>query len=164
LGVKKPKEQDAIKDVIVLLENKLGIKIEKIGKEDNIDEFDFDLLVTKLPDDVTYELSEIGDKNVRFKSISQYPYMIRDVAVFTPEGTKSEEIFEIISSEAGELMIKNRLFDVFNKKFEDGSIKTSYAYRLIFQSYERTLSDDEVNAIMQKITYKLNSNSGWQVR
>lgn len=164
LGVKKPKEQDVINGVIVLLENKLGIKLEKINREENIAEFDFDLLLTKLSDDITYDLSEIGNKDVRFKSISQYPYMIRDVAVFTTEGTKPEEVFDIISKEAGDLMIKNRLFDVFNKKFEDGSTKTSYAYRLIFQSYERTLSDDEVNAIMQKITDKLNAKNGWQVR
>jgi phenylalanyl-tRNA synthetase beta subunit len=61
-------------------------------------------------------------------------------------------------------MIKNRLFDVFTKKFEDGSSKVSYAYRLIFQSYERTLSDEEINLIMQKITDKLNAKEGWQVR
>ena len=176
LGIKKPKENDVLNYTIKLLSENLGTQFTKINKSDkistevlmdkdeNIAEFDFSSLVTKLSDDVSYDLGEVGNKDVRFKSISQYPYMIRDVAVFTPEGTKSEEVFEIISKEAGELMIKNRLFDVFNKKFEDGLTKTSYAYRLIFQSYERTLSDDEVNAIMQKITDKLNTKADWQVR
>jgi phenylalanyl-tRNA synthetase beta subunit len=172
-SVKKPKEKDVINDVIVLIEKELGLEVGKglslalEGEslaDSNIAEFDFGSLIAKLPDEVSYELTEIGDKDVRFKSISQYPYMIRDVAVFTPDGTKPEEVFEIISSEAGELMIINRLFDVFNKKMDDGSIKISYAYRLIFQSYERTLSDNEINIIMQKITDKLNSKSGWQVR
>lgn len=175
LGIKKPKENEVLDSTIKLLSEKLGIKFENIssldktsaevltGKE-NIAEFDFSFLLTKLSDEVSYELSEVGNKDVRFKSISQYPYMIRDVAVFTPEGTNPEEIFEIISSEVGELMIKNRLFDVFTKKFEDGSSKVSYAYRLIFQSYERTLSDEEINLIMQKITDKLNAKEGWQVR
>jgi len=163
-SVKKPKEKDVINDVIVLIEKEFGIKLEKLNNNEFAVEFDFGSLIAKLPDEVSYELTEIGDKDVRFKSISQYPYMIRDVAVFTPDGTKPEEVFEIISSEAGELMIINRLFDVFNKKMEDGSIKISYAYRLIFQSYERTLSDNEINIIMQKITDKLNSKSGWQVR
>ncbi|MCX6717221.1 MAG: phenylalanine--tRNA ligase beta subunit-related protein [Candidatus Taylorbacteria bacterium] len=164
LSIKKPKEKDVINNVIVLIEKELGIKLEKLNNNEFAVEFDFGSLIAKLPDDVSYELTEIGDKNVRFKSISQYPYMIRDVAVFTPDGTKPEEVFDIISSEINELVIKNNLFDVFNKKMEDGSIKISYAYRLIFQSYERTLSDNEVNTIMQKITDKLNSKLGWQVR
>ena len=164
LSIKKPKEKDVINNVIVLIEKELGIKLEKLNSNEFSVEFDFGSLIAKLPDEVSYELTEAGDKNVRFKSISQYPYMIRDVAVFTPDGTKPEEVFEVISSEVGELMIINRLFDVFNKKMEDGSIKISYAYRLIFQSYERTLSDNEINIIMQKITDKLNSKSGWQVR
>jgi len=164
LGVKKPKEKDILDSTVKLLSEKFGVQFVKINKEENVAEFDFSLLLTKLSDDVSYELSEIGNKDVRFKSISQYPYMIRDVAVFTTEGTKPEEVFEIISKEAGELMIKNRLFDVFTKKLEDGSTKTSYAYRLIFQSYEKTLSDEEINAIMKKITDNLNAKSGWQVR
>ena len=90
--------------------------------------------------------------------------MIRDIAVFTPEGTKAEEVFSIIQKEAGKLMIKNRLFDVFTKTLSDGVTKISYAYRLIFQSYERTLTDDEANSIMTKITEKMNTNTGWYVR
>lgn len=164
LGLKKPKENEILNSIIKILSEKFGVQFVKINKEENIAEFDFSLLTTKLSDDVSYDLKEVGNKDIRFKSISQYPYMIRDIAVFTPEGTEPEEVFNIISSEAGGLMIKNRLFDVFTKKFEDGSSKTSYAYRLIFQSYEKTLSDEEINLIMQKITDKMNSNSGWQVR
>jgi phenylalanyl-tRNA synthetase beta subunit len=164
LGLKKPKENEVLDSIIKILSEKFGVQFVKINKEENIAEFDFSLLTTKLSDDVSYDLKEVGNKDIRFKSISQYPYMIRDIAVFTPEGTKSEEVFGIISSEAGNLMVKSRLFDVFTKKFEDGSSKTSYAYRLIFQSYEKTLSDEEINIIMQKITDKMNSNVGWQVR
>ena len=164
LGLKKPKENEVLDSIVKILSENFGVQFVKMNKEENIAEFDFSLLTTKLSDDVSYDLKEVGNKDIRFKSISQYPYMIRDIAIFTPEGTKSEEVFDIISSEAGKLMVKNKLFDVFTKKFEDGSSKTSYAYRLIFQSYEKTLSDEEINIIMQKITDKMNSNIGWQVR
>ena len=53
------------------------------------------------------------------------------------------------------------------KKFKKGD-QVSYAFRLVFQSYERTLTDGEVNEIMTKITNKIKdkkTNSiGWQVR
>jgi phenylalanyl-tRNA synthetase beta subunit len=42
--------------------------------------------------------------------------------------------------------------------------RTSYAFRLVFQSYERTLRDEEVNDIMTKISSKIKDNPGWQVR
>ena len=165
LGIKKPKEVDLLIEAQCAISGALGINLSKINKEENIGEYEWDKLMSEIDSDTKeYDFSEVGDKTKRFRKISQYPFMIRDIAVFTPEGTKPEEVFEIISKEAGTLMIKNRLFDVFTKKLEDGSSKTSYAYRLIFQSYERTLTDDEVNSIMQKITDKMNANNGWQVR
>ena len=51
------------------------------------------------------------------------------------------------------------LFDEFKK---DG--KTSYAFRLVFQSYDRTLTDQEVNEVMNTITEKITEQEGWQVR
>ncbi len=164
IGLKKPKEQDVINDVIVVIEKKLNTKLIKINQEENIAEFNFEKMLEKFPDMTEYDFSEIGDKNKKYKKISQFPFMIRDIAVFTPEETKAENVLEIINKEAGELMIKNRLFDVFTKTFEDGTKKTSYAYRIVFQSYDRTLTDDEVNVIMAKITEKMNANDGWQVR
>ena len=57
------------------------------------------------------------------------------------------------------------LFDEFKKPTrpgEDGKI--SYAFRLVFQSYDCTLTDAEVNEIMTKITNKIKKNNDWQVR
>ncbi|MDD4803830.1 MAG: phenylalanine--tRNA ligase beta subunit-related protein [Candidatus Pacebacteria bacterium] len=164
LGFKTIKEKEYLESVLKKLEEKIGFKLNKINNDENIAEFDLNLITKGLPELTEYKPEIFSDLGVKFKHISQYPFMIRDIAVFTKEGTKPEEVFEIISSEAGELMIKNRLFDVFTKNFPDGTSKTSYAYRLVFQSYEKTLSDDEVNVIMQRITDKMNAKDGWQVR
>jgi phenylalanyl-tRNA synthetase beta chain len=164
VGLKKPKEKDTLESTLKIFFEKLGVSMQKINKEENIAEFNFEKILEKLPEIKEYDFSEVGDKTKRFKKISQFPFIIRDIAVFTPEGTSREIPLEIINKEAGNLMIKNRLFDEFVKTFEDGSKKTSYAYRLIFQSYDRTLTDDEVNKIMEKITEKMNKNEGWQVR
>ncbi len=167
LGLKKPKEKEVLDATIKILSEKLNVDLVQMKiatKDETIAEFNFVKILEKLPEATEYVMSEVGDKNKKYKKISQYPFMIRDIAVFTPEGTKSEEVFSIIEKEVGELVIKSRLFDVFTKAFPDGAKKVSYAYRLIFQSYERTLTDDEVNAIMTKITEKMNKKTGWQVR
>lgn len=163
-GVKKSTDKKDCETIIKTLSEKLGVVLQKTNAEENIAEFNLKAILEKLPELKEYDFSEVGDRDAKFKKISPYPYMVRDIAVFTPEATKPEAVFSIIQKEAGKLMVKNRLFDVFTKKFPDGSSKISYAYRLIFQSYERTLSDDEVNAIMEKITKKMNANAGWQVR
>jgi phenylalanyl-tRNA synthetase beta subunit len=164
IGLKKPKEQDILSETILVLEKELGVKLNRLNSENNIAEFDFNGIITELSEPEKHVFSELTRETKYFKKISQYPFMIRDVAVFTPEGTKAEEVLEIIKKEAGKLAVKNRLFDVFTKRFEDGSQKISYAYRLIFQSYDRTLTDVEVNVIMDNITKKLNTKVGWQVR
>ena len=42
--------------------------------------------------------------------------------------------------------------------------KKSYAFRLVFQAMDRTLKEDEINAIMKKVTDDMNAQENWQVR
>ena len=83
---------------------------------------------------------------------------MRDVAVFVPDSVEAYEIETIITENGGELLIKYRLFDTFQKEG-----KTSYAFRMIFQSFERTLTDDEINCTMVTIVQKI-EEKGWEVR
>jgi phenylalanyl-tRNA synthetase beta chain len=69
----------------------------------------------------------------------------------------------VIRKEAGELLVSSRLFDVFTKEFPEGK-KDSYAFNLVFQSHEKTLSDEEVMVIMKRITKALVGQIGWVVR
>jgi len=95
-----------------------------------------------------------------FKMWSIFPFIARDIAVWVSEEIKSEDVEKVIKNSMGELVIRGpKLFDQFKK---DGKI--SYAFRLVFQSYDRTLTDTEINEIMTKITNKIKEKNGWQVR
>ena len=85
--------------------------------------------------------------------------MLRDIAVWVPSNVTSGDVLEIVKKEAGELLVNTRLFDEFKK--DD---KISYAFNLVFQSQDKTLSDEGVNKIMNSVTNALNSNSNWEVR
>ncbi len=95
----------------------------------------------------------------RYAPFSKYPFVARDIAVWTPEDAVAEKVENLIQVEAGDLLLVLNLFDQFKKEG-----KVSYAFHLVFQSFDKTLSDDEVNKIMDKVTTSLNSNSGWAVR
>jgi phenylalanyl-tRNA synthetase beta subunit len=94
-----------------------------------------------------------------FKNWSLYPFITRDISVWVPEGTSSDELQKMYQTIGGELLIRTpECVDMFTK---DG--KTSYAFRLVFQSYERTLTDGEISIIMTEIQSKI-SEKGWVVR
>jgi len=94
-----------------------------------------------------------------FKSWSLYPFIYRDIACWVPEGTESNKLFEIYKELGGDLLVKD---PVLVDKFQKGD-KISYAYRLVFQSYEKTLKDEEINEIIEKINTKI-SSLGFEIR
>jgi phenylalanyl-tRNA synthetase beta subunit len=105
--------------------------------------------------------------NQKFKMWSLFPFIARDVAVWVPEEVKSEKVAKIIKDNMGDMVVRGpKLFDEFKKPASPagGDGKVSYAFRLVFQSYKRTLTDAEVNKIMTEITNKIKENNGWQVR
>lgn len=94
-----------------------------------------------------------------YKKVSAYPRIIRDIALFVPETVDPSEVSGVIKETAGLLLAQDpTLFDVFIK---DG--KKSLAFRLVFQSYEKTLSDEEVNGVMNQVISVV-KEMGWEVR
>lgn len=95
---------------------------------------------------------------LRFQLFSKYPYIVRDIAMWTPTSTDVDAVLADIKKEAGDLCLKVDLFDRFEK-----DAKVSLAYRLIFQSFERTLTEVEVQAVMEKVSAVLKSK-GFEIR
>jgi len=101
----------------------------------------------------------------KFVPWSVYPFMTRDVAVWTNGGEDKEKLYAILAD--ADLLIRTpRLVDEFSKPASsaDGNGRTSYAYRLVFQAYDRTLTDEEVGKIMDGIYAKIAENKDWEVR
>ncbi|HVS79689.1 MAG TPA: phenylalanine--tRNA ligase beta subunit-related protein [Candidatus Paceibacterota bacterium] len=170
IGVKnvkkdKKKEDEKAGEALIKLFEKLGCAPESETEMKNgIAEISLSKLVGQLP-----EVKEYGDilathkKNIRYKSLSPYPFVLRDIAVWMPAETPAHELEAVLLEMGGPLLAAHRLFDTFTKEFDTGEKKTSYAFRLVFQSMEKTLSDDEVNGIMSRVNDKVMSK-GWEVR
>ena len=121
-------------------------------------EFDLGKMIEQASDNLVLPVF-INREVKKYQPISQYPFSVRDIAVWTEGEGNEVEIENIIKKYAGDLLKRVSLFDVFSK---DG--KTSYAYRLVLQSMEKTLEEAEINEIMNKITEEMNGMEGWQVR
>ena len=94
----------------------------------------------------------------RYQPFSRQPYMVRDIALWVPADTNADAVRENIKAEAGELCQAVRLFDTFEKEG-----KMSLAFRLIFQSFEKTLTEAEANDATQKVSEKLKAQ-GFEIR
>jgi phenylalanyl-tRNA synthetase beta subunit len=93
-----------------------------------------------------------------YKPFSVYPFVLRDTALWVPAGTEANAIEDVIRGNAGELLVRLNQFDRFEKEG-----KVSLAFRLVFESMERTLTDEEVNGVMKSVTGAL-LKAGYTVR
>lgn len=156
---KEARESELLTQAREALATSLGVSMLEWKKEGNVCE----LTIPSVPESETNYTPLIPSFTPGvYKRISAYPFVLRDIAVWAPEGIFQSQILAIIKKEGSGLLIHERLFDVFTKEFNDVK-KTSYAFNLVFQSPERTLSDVEINEIMTRITTKL-SEHGLEVR
>jgi len=157
---KKIKGRNAQEELAQICQ-KLGIEGDKKGDEIlAIQEISFDQLAKDYKDDSPAKLDDYLAPDFKYRSIPAYPRIIRDVAVWVPEAVEVEEVMAVIKKTVSNLCVEGPvLFDEFAKEG-----RKSLAFRLVFQSYEKTLSDDEANSEMIKVIESLESDSGWEVR
>lgn len=133
-------------------DSKEEIHIASIGQKDNAEE---GTLANIKPEPIDTLPTSATD---RYQSFSRYPSITRDIALWVPADTKSEEVKDVIEKSAGNLMTRIDQFDEFKK-----GDKTSYAFRLVFQSFEKTLTDNEANTAMSAV-YEASKAKNWEVR
>lgn len=167
------KPTETIEQIIAELAQTTNIEIPNdisVTGEKALLECELDQIISELPDKQEGDLIELLEnksekkKTHIFSPVSPYPFVLRDIAVFVPDGMSDRDIACKIRKQAGNLLANLRLFDTFEKSLEDGTRCVSYAFRLVFLSKQKTLSDKEVNVIMKKITEALNSLKGVRVR
>lgn len=91
---------------------------------------------------------------MKYKEISKYPTVKKDIAIVVDKSITASEIAMQIKKAAGSLLINSEVFDIYTGKgIAEG--KKSLAYSLTFGSNDRTLTDEEINAILDKIIEKL---------
>ncbi|MDO8620535.1 MAG: phenylalanine--tRNA ligase subunit beta [bacterium] len=157
-GGPKKKVASELTAIAQTLGKELGVTF--VGEtKDGVFECALSSVFEKFAEPKKWDISNANSHNEKFTSFSLYPFIVRDVALFVSPDTTAESVAKIIKENAGELVVRGpELFDEFSK---DG--RKSLAFRMVFQSFDRTLSDDEINAVMEKVYTALTSN-GWEVR
>ena len=107
------------------------------------------------------KLLSIRTGSMKYKDISKFPGVYKDVAFIVDNNTTSLEIETVIKKSGGKLLTNIQIFDVY-PNVEEG--KKSMAYKLYFQDPSRTLSDEEVMEVFNKIISDVESKLNAKVR
>ena len=157
-----PKEEDLNK---LILEIKSLFGLENLLIEKNIKQFEKGLVIeidlNSLQKDQKESSTYIALQNVesldtKYQSLSPFPFITRDISVLIDKNIDVKVLENILEENSTDLCTKIYQFDKFQK---EGETKTAFGYRLVFQSFEKTLEDIEVSLIMDKIYMKIKENS-----
>ncbi len=132
--------------------------IDKKGaQETTLSEFTKDIQIEDSYDSVFPDSPQLTARS--FAPWSVYPFISRDISLWVPADKNEESIVNIIKENMGDLVsVGPTLVDSFEK---DG--KKSLAFRIVFQSMDRTLADSDVDSPMRQITGAL-EKSGCTIR
>lgn len=98
-------------------------------------------------------LTELSNKKTRpykYKELSKYPSITKDVAFVMPLYMESKEVEKEIKRSGGKYLKEINVFDLYRGE-NIGKDEKSIAYSLVFESTERTLTTDEINETFNKI-------------
>lgn len=150
------KEDKIIQTVIAQLNDKMSADISfDIAK--GIAECNITELLPSLPEVEAYA-PVVPGKAIAYQSFSLFPSMSRDIAMWVQEGVTRTEVEQVLNDAVGSLCVRITFVDEFTKEG-----RTSLAFRLIFQSSTRTLTDGEVAGIMEAINNAV-AEKDWEVR
>ncbi len=95
----------------------------------------------------------IGIEN-KYKPLPKFPSSTRDLALICDESLQVYEIEKVIKQQCGNILEKFELFDVYRGKQINKGFK-SVAYTLVFRASDKTLSDIEIDKIMENLLVSL---------
>ena len=102
-------------------------------------------------------ISDAAREERTYRPIPRYPSMVRDFSFYVDDTVATSTIIETIKG-VSPLVASVGVFDLFRKEVR------SVSFRVVFQSYEDTLTDESVNGLQQIIIDRLVKTDGIKLR
>lgn len=100
---------------------------------------------------------------MKYKDISTYPNVNKDVAFVMDKSKTSKEIETVIKKAGGNLLTNIEVFDVYTGE-NVGENEKSIAYSLTFNDSKKTLTEEEITPIFEKIIETVENKCGVKLR
>ncbi|MDF2524333.1 MAG: phenylalanine--tRNA ligase subunit beta, partial [Clostridiales bacterium] len=99
----------------------------------------------------------------QYKALPRFPAVSRDIAMLVNDEIMVKQIEDIIKQKSGKILEDIKLFDVYKGKQVPEGMK-SVAFSITFRAEDRTLVDEDVNKVMDKVVEGLRTNLNAQLR
>ena len=115
------------------------------------------------------KIVKYSKQNKKYHEVPKFPAVERDIAIIVDEGIEVGEIEKTIIRKARKLLKGKKsleelkLFDIYRDE-KIGENKRSVAYSLVFRDLSKSLSDDEINPVMEEITKELENKFNAELR
>jgi phenylalanyl-tRNA synthetase beta chain len=109
-------------------------------------------------------LQKTVNQKIRFKEISKFPSVRRDLALIVDNSIKFSDIVNIAKKVGKKQIDQINLFDVYENEKQLGKGKRSYAISFTFENREKTLQDKEVDAMIENLLTAYQSDLGAYLR
>ncbi|MBR2241421.1 MAG: phenylalanine--tRNA ligase subunit beta [Clostridia bacterium] len=100
---------------------------------------------------------------MKFKEISKFPSIKKDLAFVMDKKVESKEIETVIKKAAGSLLTNIEVFDVYTGE-NVGENEKSIAYNLTFMDAKKTLTEEEVTVVFNKVIEAVESKCEAKLR
>ena len=115
------------------------------------------------------KIVKYSKQNKKYHEVPKFPAVERDIAIIVDENIEVGEIEKTIIRKARKLLKGKKsleelkLFDIYRDE-KIGENKRSVAYSLVFRDLSKSLSDDEINPVMEEITKELENKFNAELR
>jgi phenylalanyl-tRNA synthetase alpha chain len=99
-----------------------------------------------------------------FVEVSKYPPVVRDISFVVENTFVPNDYFDLVRDVLGDLAEQVEQVDKYENEAKLGAGKVSYAYRITYRSLDRTLTNDEVNALHKELEAATTKNYGAVIR
>jgi phenylalanyl-tRNA synthetase beta chain len=97
------------------------------------------------------------------RNVPKFPAVLRDLAVSVPESVPVGEVVSAAREAAGDVLEELRIFDLYRGE-QAGEGRKSVAMSLKFRLEDRTLTDEEAQAIVERVASRIAELYGGQIR
>ena len=109
-------------------------------------------------------LRKLKKSKIKVEDISKFPESKRDIALVVDDKVSYQEIEAIIKKTGKNNITDVTLFDVYRDEKMTADGKKSYAVSMTFVSHDKSLSDKEINKMMNKIIEGAKRQLGAELR
>ena len=132
--------------------SKRSLKKLDISSEVFYADFDWDLIVRS-----------VRNNKISYAEVSKFPSVRRDLSMLLNKDISFEQLKQIAQKTEKGLLKEVNVFDVYmGDKLPEG--KKSYALSFLLQDEEKTLTDKQIDSIMQKLILNFEKQAGAEIR